>query len=699
MPLKLENQSDLQVALKNFTNSGWVVLNYVGPSTIRFINSGYGEENVCSQVSQLLEDDQIQYGLMRFKVNEKGTLKTTMRDIFFTWIGPNVGIIEKGKKTANLGEVQYFLQPYHADITILNKNNFTTETVLDRSHPLSGSHNYSITEDHSNRSHGLVSLCCFNGNIDILKFIFKEIADGRLGRDKQLKEITDFSFGKILVSLSSSDDPDAVINLIEYLQEEHERLLYYVLLKYSSEEKRVLKSPVVREIFMEYHSSSMSDRFKSGFMEEAIMLGDIELVQLYLDKNLFDRESLDYYLGVVAEHSPNDDLEIINLLDRYKNKFRLGSVKDSQMLIPKWYHSGKRGMIKLFQYFFDKYLEFPISLTDWEQCLESKIPILQLLWEDPKYSEMIQEKHTVLCSFSFFDHCFGGDLNTIKYLVENGIINLTNFSYPNAAKFGYLDMIKYVISKRDSNIQISKPSIENFFERGFTYGNIDVVKYLFRYLDDESQSIPLEVLPQVQKLGDIHLELFKMCKSKKEDFKLAITKEILSIEGFKEAVQLELIPNMLACDEEFYFEKIFMDGDIRKYKLLESFDKFSSNWEHLLKAVSSGRIFMVKYILEKPSIIDRIYVDDWITIIARAYFGGSLELVKYLLSLPQFLTAVKNVHQSTGLATTATKNLQSILSLLFMSNDFEMVKLLVSILYDGIVENCPSFNTLQISHI
>lgn len=33
-------------------------------------------------------DDQIQYGLVRIGgIRERGTLKTTIRDVYFTWIG------------------------------------------------------------------------------------------------------------------------------------------------------------------------------------------------------------------------------------------------------------------------------------------------------------------------------------------------------------------------------------------------------------------------------------------------------------------------------------------------------------------------------------------------------------------------------------------------------------------------------------
>lgn len=55
-------------------------------------------------------------------------------------LGPGVGIIEKGKKSAFLGDAEAILQPFHASVTALSKANFNDETIIDRSHPLSGSH-------------------------------------------------------------------------------------------------------------------------------------------------------------------------------------------------------------------------------------------------------------------------------------------------------------------------------------------------------------------------------------------------------------------------------------------------------------------------------------------------------------------------------------------------------------------------------
>ncbi|KAM9994962.1 hypothetical protein ACTFIY_001136 [Dictyostelium cf. discoideum] len=141
MPLKLDNESELreaQAALFNINSTnGWCLLNYVGPSTVHFAAGGENFQDIAPQ----FEEDQIQYGILRIgDIQEKGTLKNTVRDVFFCWIGPGVGIIEKGKKTAYIGDAQQLLQPFHADITVLNKAHFVRDAILERSHPLSGSH-------------------------------------------------------------------------------------------------------------------------------------------------------------------------------------------------------------------------------------------------------------------------------------------------------------------------------------------------------------------------------------------------------------------------------------------------------------------------------------------------------------------------------------------------------------------------------
>jgi hypothetical protein len=91
-----------------------------------------------SQLVSNLKDDQMQYMLVRITAKKDG--HDTHRDIFIHWTGPSVKGIEKAKKRVNLGEIESFLVPNHAQIEALSKNNFTEAVVLDRSNPGSGSH-------------------------------------------------------------------------------------------------------------------------------------------------------------------------------------------------------------------------------------------------------------------------------------------------------------------------------------------------------------------------------------------------------------------------------------------------------------------------------------------------------------------------------------------------------------------------------
>ncbi|WP_306361668.1 coactosin family protein [Nocardia sp. CC227C] len=143
MSLKVDNEAELREARnslfsENGTTSGWLLLNYVGASTVHFTAGGEGGvENIVP----LLEDDQIQYALVRIDgVQGDGAGETTVRDVFLAWIGPEVGMIEKSKKSGYLGDAQIILQPYHADVTVVNKDRLNRETLLDKSQPLSDSH-------------------------------------------------------------------------------------------------------------------------------------------------------------------------------------------------------------------------------------------------------------------------------------------------------------------------------------------------------------------------------------------------------------------------------------------------------------------------------------------------------------------------------------------------------------------------------
>ncbi|KAK8142139.1 hypothetical protein G3M48_009283 [Beauveria asiatica] len=111
--------------LGDASDSGWVLLNYVGPDTVHFAASGAG---AVEQLSENLNDGQTQYALVRIGgIQEKGSLKSTVRDVFVTWIGPEVSVAEKTGKLLHESDAQSFLAPFHAAITVCSREHFTTD--------------------------------------------------------------------------------------------------------------------------------------------------------------------------------------------------------------------------------------------------------------------------------------------------------------------------------------------------------------------------------------------------------------------------------------------------------------------------------------------------------------------------------------------------------------------------------------------
>ncbi|KAF2075350.1 hypothetical protein CYY_003326 [Polysphondylium violaceum] len=96
----------------------WIIYGYIDPNSIVFKASGEGVEDMVEK----LKDFEIAYMLVRCQYNENDTgfqSDARTKDVFITWIGPRVPILEKGKKTSHLGGVKAFFQPYHAEITAI----------------------------------------------------------------------------------------------------------------------------------------------------------------------------------------------------------------------------------------------------------------------------------------------------------------------------------------------------------------------------------------------------------------------------------------------------------------------------------------------------------------------------------------------------------------------------------------------------
>merc|ERR1712110_56516 len=123
--------------LTSHSSSGWVVVGYKDNQTIDLVGKGTGG---VSEMVRVLNPDEAFYCLVRIQDNIKETLHHTTRDIFISFFGPNMSILQRGKKKSDLATVQRVLKPFHADISAVSLTNLTEENVREKSMPLSGSH-------------------------------------------------------------------------------------------------------------------------------------------------------------------------------------------------------------------------------------------------------------------------------------------------------------------------------------------------------------------------------------------------------------------------------------------------------------------------------------------------------------------------------------------------------------------------------
>ncbi|GAM18766.1 hypothetical protein SAMD00019534_019410 [Acytostelium subglobosum LB1] len=147
--VSVSNPQKLNEALAHYRRpenaSDWIIVGYSGPATLEFRQAGNGG---ASALIQHLRDDECAYVFVREEYTEgdagfkEGVIgnKANTKDIFIAWTGPKVGIIEKGKKKSHVGDAKVLFQPFHAELTAINRANFNDVTVKDRSNPLSGSH-------------------------------------------------------------------------------------------------------------------------------------------------------------------------------------------------------------------------------------------------------------------------------------------------------------------------------------------------------------------------------------------------------------------------------------------------------------------------------------------------------------------------------------------------------------------------------
>jgi len=110
---------------------GWLVVGYSGAKSLELQATGNGDVN---EMVDSLIDDQIQYVLMRLQKDKllHDVSKSPTKDVFMTWIGPNVNRMDRGKKKGDVPDVSAALQPHHVDLEAINRKKITNEVVRER---------------------------------------------------------------------------------------------------------------------------------------------------------------------------------------------------------------------------------------------------------------------------------------------------------------------------------------------------------------------------------------------------------------------------------------------------------------------------------------------------------------------------------------------------------------------------------------
>jgi len=146
MVFSFDNLDEVQEALRELhvpdNESGWLLVGYTGPSSVALTAKGSGGPE---EFIPFLKPDEIQYILLRVggipkDPKNKNERVVGTRDVLINWVGTEVGIIEKGKKKAQLGDIKNVLRPFHAELLATGTKHLNEETIKDRSDPLSGSH-------------------------------------------------------------------------------------------------------------------------------------------------------------------------------------------------------------------------------------------------------------------------------------------------------------------------------------------------------------------------------------------------------------------------------------------------------------------------------------------------------------------------------------------------------------------------------
>eukprot|EP01132_Coremiostelium_polycephalum_P009699 gene9699-11907_t len=486
----------------------------------------------------------------------------------------------------------------------------------------------------------IVSLCSCNGNIEILKFVYEQINAGKLSRKKSNREIKEKDFATIIKWLSNKELAGAACKLLDYLHEKHQSMLKEILAKSSSvniddfnDGSYLLRSPEIRNwLFNHRQQYEMSQDLKNQFMEESIRCNDFSQVKLYLDNGLYAQDQLSYYLKMAYESGSDSDdplldLEIYQYLLQQQTKFSPTTITNSTENIIK--NAAMKGKVKTFEYLFDLQYLNTDSRPPLREFLNGKLPIIKLLWENPKY-----EKYRETIKKTTDTHlplCFHNDVPTVKYLYDNQIILFTDYSMKMAIHLGYLDIIKFLYSHNTKGYQIT--GFSTIFQNLIKTGKVEVVKFLLENIPEFKKLLNREQLMYYMKINyqDCHVDLIEYLMTHIQGIRIDISNTSdLSLNGYEKAIKCNLIKGVVPT--------IFEHGNFKLLNQLELNRMVPCFFmKHLLDASKNARIHMTAYLMANENKINKYdEFGEWSEILKSCFTGGNFELVKSIISKPFF---------------------------------------------------------------
>jgi len=214
---------------------------------------------------------------------------------------------------------------------------------------------------------------------------------------------------------------------------------------------------------------------------------------------------------------------------------------------------------------------------------------------------------------------FNGDLEIVKYLVDNGAdVNIRNAqgetALMNAVKIGYIEVVKYLVAE-GTDVNVKDINGTTIIDIAFLYNNIEIIKYLLNNGVDKS-NIDITIWAR---LGDL------------DRVKSALSTNTIDInlnngELLRNAVQsgnLELVTYLVEKGANIH-EETFETGNA------------------LITASATGNLEIVKYLIEQGININSFIEYSGETAIEIAKEEGHTEIVKLLIDAGTSVTSLRD---------------------------------------------------------